>query len=71
MTLDEILSDLQNKVFCRSADIREFTKVEQILLENECTELLKKLLSAINKRCLRNFSLRIEMDVNDETLGGH
>lgn len=49
MTLDEILSDLQNKVFCRSADISEFTKVEQILLE----------------------ALRIEMDVNDETLGGH
>jgi hypothetical protein len=73
MTTNEILLDLENKVFCRAADIRELTKVEQIILENECTKLMKKLLAVINKRCLRNFSLRLEIDANDdiETLGGH
>jgi hypothetical protein len=73
MTIDEILSDLENKVFCRAATIHELTKVEQITLENDCTELLNKLLVAINKQCLRNFSLRLEMEANDdnmEILGG-
>jgi hypothetical protein len=66
MTIDEILSDLENKVFCRAATILELTKMEQITLENDCTELLNKLLAAINKQCLRNFSLRLEMEANDD-----
>jgi hypothetical protein len=73
MTIDEILSDLANKVFYRAAAIRELTKVEQIALENECTEFLTRLLAFLNKRCLRNFSLRLEMEVKDnnmEILGG-
>ncbi len=75
MTTYEVLSDLENKVFSRATAIHELTKAEQIILilENDCTELLNKLLAAINKQCLRNFSLRLETEVNDdnmETLGG-
>jgi hypothetical protein len=74
MTIDEILFDLGNKVFYRAATLQELTKVEQMDLENDCTELLKKLVAAVNKRCLRNFSLTLEMDVNEdddiEILGG-
>jgi hypothetical protein len=68
MTLDEILSDLENKVFFRATAIHELTKVEQVVLENDCTEILKKLLVVINKQCLRNFSLRLEMDPDKDDL---
>jgi hypothetical protein len=73
MTIDEILSDLENKVFSRAANLQELTKVEQSILENEFTELVKELLDAVNKLCLRNFSLGLKMEVNDdiESLGGH
>jgi hypothetical protein len=73
MTIDEILSDLENKVFHRSVTLQESPKAEHVILENECTEFLTRLLAFLNKRCLRNFSLRLEMEVKDnnmEFLGG-
>jgi hypothetical protein len=61
MTIDQILSDLEDKAFCRSVTLQELTKMEQIILENDCTELLN------------DFSLRLEMDLNEdmEIVGGH
>jgi hypothetical protein len=70
MTINEILLDLENKVFPRADTIQESTKVEQVIFEKYCTKLLTRLLTAKNKRCLTNFSLRLEMD-DVVTLGGH
>jgi hypothetical protein len=73
MTTDEILSDLENKVFHKAATaIRKLTKVEQLNLETWWTDFIQNQVDFGNKHYLRNFSLRLEMEVNDdnmETLG--
>jgi hypothetical protein len=73
MTTDEILSDLENKVFHKAATaIRKLTEVEQLNLETWWTDFIQNQVDFGNKHYLRNFSLRLEMEVNDdnmETLG--
>jgi hypothetical protein len=76
MTTDiETLAELQNKVFRRAAAIRKLTAVEQINMENDWTEFVKKLVDFGNKRYLRNYSLGLKMEVNEdddmEIIGGH
>jgi hypothetical protein len=69
------LADLQNKVLRRAAKIQKLTEVEQIHLENEWTEFIKNFVYYGNKHYLRNFSLRLEIEVNEvddmKVLGGH
>jgi hypothetical protein len=72
---NETLADLQNKVLRMAANIQKLSEVEQINLENEWTELLKNLVDYRNKSYLRNFSLRLGMEVNydyyaTQSLGG-
>jgi hypothetical protein len=66
MTIDEILSDLENKVFCRAATIRKLTEVEQINLETQWIAFIQNLLDFGNKRYLRNYSLALGMEVNED-----
>lgn len=61
----ETLSELHTNVLRRAAAIRKLTAVEQLHMENDWTEYLKNLVNFGNKHCLRNFSLRLEMEVND------
>lgn len=61
MTIDEILSDLQNKVF-RMAATSIRNGVQQLNLENWWTDRVQKLIDYGNKHYLRNFSLRLEME---------
>jgi hypothetical protein len=58
----EALAGLQNKLLHRAANIRKLTEVEQINLENEWTEFLKKLVDYGNKHYLRSYALRLEME---------
>jgi hypothetical protein len=57
------LTDLQNKVLCRAANIQKLTEVEQINLKNEWTEFLKNLADYGNKSYLRSYALRLEMEL--------
>jgi hypothetical protein len=67
MTTNEILSNLEDKSFHRTAtDIRKRTEVEQLNLETQWTDFLQSLVDFGNKHYLRNFSLRLEMEVNDD-----
>jgi hypothetical protein len=66
MTYNEALADLQNNILHKAAKIRKLPEVEQINLENEWTELLKDLVDYGNKHYLRNFSLSLEMIVDDD-----
>lgn len=74
MTDSGILSNLRNKSFHKAAtDIRKRTEVEQLNLETWWTDFIQNQVDFGNKHYLRNFSLRLEMEVNDdnmETLGG-
>ena len=70
MTDNENLAELRNKVLLRAAKIQKLTEVEQINLENECTEFLKNLVDYSNKHYLRNFSLRLEMEESGNDAGG-
>jgi hypothetical protein len=56
------LADLQNKVLRRADNIQKLTELEQINLENECTEFLKNLVDYVNKHYLRSYVLRLEME---------
>jgi hypothetical protein len=66
MTYNEALADLQNNILHKAAKIRKLPEVQQINLENEWTELLKDLVDYGNKHYLRNFSLSLEMIVDDD-----
>jgi hypothetical protein len=65
-TDNETLADLQNKILRRVTNIQKLTEIEQINLENEWTEYMKNLADYGNKHYLRNFSLRLEMKVDDD-----
>jgi anti-sigma regulatory factor (Ser/Thr protein kinase) len=62
MTDNETLADLQYKILRRAATIQKLTEVEQINLENKCTELVKNLVDYGNKHYLKSFALRLEME---------
>jgi len=62
MTDNETLADLDNKVLRRATNIRKLTEVEQINLESEWTEFIKKLADYGNKHYLRSYALRLEME---------
>ena len=62
MTNNEIMADLQNKILRRATKIQKLTEVEQINLENECTEFLKNLVGYVNTHYLRSYALRLEME---------
>jgi hypothetical protein len=62
MTNNEIMADLQNKILRRATKIQKLTEVEQINLENECTEFLKNLVDHVNTHYLRSYALRLEME---------
>jgi hypothetical protein len=62
MTNSGTLADLQNKVLRRATNIQKSTDLEQINLENECTEFLKNLVDYDNKHYLRSYALRLEME---------
>jgi hypothetical protein len=62
MADNETLTDLQYKILCRAATIQKLTEVEQINLENKCTELVKNLVDYGNKHYLKSFALRLEME---------
>lgn len=67
MNIDEILSDLENNVFDKAATaIRKLTEVEQLNLETLWTDFIQNQVDFGNKHYLRNFSLRLEMEVNDQ-----
>jgi hypothetical protein len=68
MTDNETLADLQKKVLQRPAKIQKLTEVEQINLENEWTEFLKNLVEFGNKHYLRNYSLGLVMEVDDDAM---
>jgi hypothetical protein len=66
MTADEILSNLGNKSFHKVATaIRKLTEVEQLNLETWWTDYIQNQVDFGNKHYLRNFSLRLEMEVNE------
>jgi hypothetical protein len=74
MIHNESSADLLNNVLRKAANIQKLTEVEQINLENEWTEFVKNLVGYGNKHYLRNFSLKLEVEVDDddtERLGGH
>ena len=56
----EKLSELQNSVLRKAVSIQRLT--EQINLENEWTEFIKKLADYGNKHYLRSYALRLEME---------
>ena len=64
MTIDEVLTILENKVFHKAviASLSELTSKDQIIAETKWTDCLQNLVDFGNKRLLRNFSLRLEMD---------
>jgi hypothetical protein len=64
-----MLSDLGNKSFHTA--IRKLTGVEQINLETRWTDFIQNQLDFGNKHYLGNFSLRLEMEVNDDDCGTH
>lgn len=67
MTTAKILSDLENKVFHKAANaIRNRTEVEQLNLETRWTDYIQNQLDFGNKHYLRNFSLRLQMEVNEQ-----
>ena len=76
MTTNEILSNLEDKSFHKAATaIRKLTEVEQLNLETRWTDFIQNQVDFGNKLYLRNFSLRLEMEVNDDndatqSLGG-
>jgi hypothetical protein len=76
MTTDEISADLGNKSFHKAATaIRKLTEVEQLNLETRWTDHIQNQVDFGNKHYLRNFSLRLEMEVEDDddamrSLGG-
>jgi hypothetical protein len=55
---------LRDKILHRAVNIQ---KLEQINLESEWTEFLKNLVDYGNKDYLRNFSLCLEIVVDDDT----
>jgi anti-sigma regulatory factor (Ser/Thr protein kinase) len=46
----------------RAAKVQKLTEVEQINLENKCTELVKNQVDYGNKHYLKSFALRLEME---------
>jgi hypothetical protein len=72
MIHNEFLADLRNNVLLRAANIQKLTEVEQINLENDWTEFVKNIVDYGNKDYLRNFSLCLDIVVDDakQNLGG-
>ena len=60
----QVLTILENKVFHKAviASLSELTSKDQIIAETKWTDCLQNLVDFGNKRLLRNFSLRLEMD---------
>lgn len=73
MNDNRTLADLQNKVFHMAATTIR-TGVEQLNLETWWTDRVQKLIDYGNKNYLRNYSLRLEIEGNEddiESLGGN
>jgi hypothetical protein len=67
MTTNEISDNLRDKSFHKTAtDIRKRTEVQQLNLETQWTDYIQNQVDFGNKHYLRNFSLRLEMEVNDD-----
>ena len=64
MTIDEVLTSLENKVFHKAviASFSELTSTDQINIETKWTDCLQRLVDFGNRYCLRNFSLNLEME---------
>jgi len=62
MADNESLTELQNSVLYRAANIRKLTEVEQINLECEWTEFIKNLVDYGNTHYLRSYALRLDME---------
>jgi len=66
MTTNEISGNLGIKGFYNVAPAIR-TGVEQLNLETWWTDFIQNQVDFGNKHYLRNFSLRLEMEVNDDT----
>jgi hypothetical protein len=63
MTIDDILPDLQDKSFCKTADkIKKITATDQVILEEEWTDCLLDLVNYGNKHLLKSFQYRLDME---------
>lgn len=68
MTIDEVLTILENKVFHKAVitSLSELSSKDQINTETKWTYCLQNLVDLGDKQILRNFSLRLEMDDGDD-----
>ena len=64
MTTHEVIGNPENKVFDKASAVsyQKLSAVQQISIETEWTNHIQNLVDFGNKRLLRNFSLRLEMD---------
>jgi hypothetical protein len=71
MTTYNIKSVAKNKFFAKMPNVAPVcapNPVEQIVLETEWTAYLQKTVDFGNRHYLRNFSLRLEMDEENDVL---
>jgi hypothetical protein len=66
MTTSNIKSAARNKFFAKMS--KAPNPVEQIVLETEWTAYMQKTVDFGNRHYLRNFSLRLEMDEENDML---
>lgn len=74
MTIDEVISGLENKAFSSSAVSSSGSltaAAEQVIIEARWTDHLQRLVEFGNKNCLRNFSLRLEIECDTHGLSIH
>jgi len=64
MATNKIIENPANKVFDKASAVsyQKLSAVQQISIETEWTNHIQNLVDFGNKRLLRNFSLRLEMD---------
>ena len=65
MTISKIINNLKHKAFLSASVVSSHQKlsaVQQLIIETEWTNHIQNLVDFGNKRLLRNFSLRLEMD---------
>jgi hypothetical protein len=69
MIPNKILTNPENKGFYNDAvSYKKLTAADQVIVETEWTSYLQRLVDFGNKRHLKNFSLKLEMeDSNDKS----
>jgi hypothetical protein len=69
MISNKILTNPENKGFYSDAvSYKKLTAAEQVIIETEWTSYLQRLVDFGNKRHLKNFSLKLEMEDNNDKL---